>query len=81
MGFEISSKIFVFMHFFYHRDGWPAMGHSSFFWCQVMWVIVVMIVLVVGWWCVRNNLADFNLFRSISGVCSFFCLKKSLKKT
>ena len=30
VGFEIRSKIFVFMHFFY-RDGWPAMGRSSFF--------------------------------------------------
>ena len=29
MGFEISSKIFVFMHFL--MDGWPAMGRSSFF--------------------------------------------------
>ena len=28
---------------------------------------------------VRDNLADFYLFRSISVVCSFFCFKKSLK--
>ncbi len=34
----------------------------------------------VGGWCVRNNLADFYLFRSISGVCLFFCLKNTYKK-
>ena len=34
----------------------------------------------VAWWCVRDNLADFYLFRYISGVCSFFFLKKSHKK-
>ncbi len=34
----------------------------------------------VGGWCVRDNLADFYLFRSISVVCSFFCIKKSHEK-
>ena len=33
--------------------------------------------LGVGGWCVRDNFADFYLFRSISVVCSFFCLKKT----
>jgi hypothetical protein len=36
--------------------------------------------LGVGGWCVGNNLADFYLFRSISKVCLFFCLKNASKK-
>ena len=33
-----------------------------------------------GWVDVRDNLADFCIFRSISGVCLFFCLKNTSKK-
>jgi hypothetical protein len=36
--------------------------------------------LGVAWWCVRDNLVDFCLFRSISKVCLFFCLKNTYKK-
>jgi hypothetical protein len=34
---------------------------------------------VVGW-CVRDNLAGFYLFRCMSKVCLFFCLKNVSKK-
>jgi len=34
----------------------------------------------VAWWCVRDNLADFYLFRSMSKVYLFFCLKNYYKK-
>ena len=36
--------------------------------------------LGVGGWCVRDNLSDSSLFRCISKVYSFSCLKKSHKK-
>jgi hypothetical protein len=34
----------------------------------------------VGGWCVRDNLSDSNLFRCISVICLFFCLKNASKK-
>ena len=36
--------------------------------------------MVEAWWCVRDNLSDSSLFRCMSKVCLFFCLKKSHKK-
>ena len=36
--------------------------------------------LGVVWWCVRDNLAGFYLFRSMSRVCLFFCFKNTSKK-
>ncbi len=34
----------------------------------------------VAWWCVRDNLSDSGLFRCMSKVCLFFCLKNTSKK-
>ena len=64
-------------------DGWPAIGRSSFFFMSGDSGDGAdgggRLFCVGGWVDVRNNLAGFHLFRSPSVVCSFFCLKKSLK--
>ena len=41
--------------------------------------MVEVIVLSVGW-CVRDNLSDSILFRCMSKVYLFFCLKNTSKK-
>ena len=65
------------MHFY--RDGWPAIGRSSFFLMSGDDGDGGGDRFGVWWWCVRDNLADFYLFRLLSGVYLFFCLEKSHK--
>lgn len=65
---------FVFMHFL--MDGWPVMGRSSFLMsgCDDGSDRLGVVVEV------RDNFADSSLFRYISKVCLFFCLKNTIKK-